>query len=551
MDESTRMAHTSSHCMRPLARLAGPLMAAVLLWVAPTALAAGPAQPVLAGAVSNSTSLSGAVSVAASPTSPYAYTTAYYAGALTAINLSNPASPFVAGSSGPPPASSLFAGTNVTIAGGYAFVVSKNRNASSSSNDDGTGNSLTILDIHTNPAQPKIVGTRQDPNRLFGGYGIAVSGHYAFFAGQGLLGGQPTSPRTSTGSFSVLDFGSTTNPSASPPIVAHIDNGSLPAPWTGTNALDHADSVSLSGNYAYVTSSYSNRLTVLDVSNPLAPKIVASLQGSTTLNFPVDVATQGHYAYVADQIGPNGRLTTVDISNPLAPKVVGSLAAATLNGAYRLRVRGNFAFVSGSSSDAISAVDISNPVSPRLAGSITDTMHLHRTTGLALDSTGGYVIANSPYLSTQSNATYPPYPGQPGGPTLTGTISVIKLDPNPIGVTITSGPATTTGQTSAASPSPPLTRWRRFSASWTVVRWVSARRRPPPRATPGSLTAATRSPSWPLPPPARRAPPPTRGRSAAIRRRWSRSRLRPAARRTRWARSSPRATAAPRQPERR
>jgi hypothetical protein len=443
MEESTRMAHTASDRRRPLARLAAPLIAAVLLWVAPTALAASPAQPVLAGSVSNSTSLSGAVSVATSAN--YAYTTAYYAGALTAINISNPSSPSVA-PSGPPPASSLFASTNVTIAGGYAFVVSKNRNASTSSNDDGTGNSLTILDIHTKPAVPAIVGSVHDPNHLFGGYGVAVSGNYAFVAAQGLLAGQPTSPLKSAGAFDVVDISNL----GGPKIVATIDNGALPAPWAGSNALDHADSVSLSGNYAYVTASYSNRLTVLDVSNPLMPKIVASLQGPTTLNFPVDVATQGNYAYVADQIGPNGRLTTVDISNPLAPKVVGSLAAGALNGAYRLRVRGNFAFVSGSSSDAISAVDISNPVSPRLAGSITDTAHLHRTTGLALDSTGGYVIANSPYLSTQSNSTYPPYPGQPGGPTLTGTISVINLDPNPIGVTITSGPPTTTGQTSAS-----------------------------------------------------------------------------------------------------
>ena len=45
-------------------------------------------------------------------------------------------------------------------------------------------------------------------------------------------------------------------------------NSALPAPWTGTNALKHATSVAVSGNYAYVTASYSNRLTVLDISDP-------------------------------------------------------------------------------------------------------------------------------------------------------------------------------------------------------------------------------------------------------------------------------------------
>ena len=56
------------------------------------------------------------------------------------------------------------------------------------SNDDGTGNSLTILNISTNPAQPQIVGTPlTDSTKLFGAYGVAVSGNYAYVAAQGCL----------------------------------------------------------------------------------------------------------------------------------------------------------------------------------------------------------------------------------------------------------------------------------------------------------------------------------------------------------------------------
>jgi hypothetical protein len=68
--------------------------------------------------------------------------------------------------------------TTVNIVGGYAYVVSKNRNGpnGSNSNDDGTGNSFTILDIASNPAQPAVVGSVQDPVNLFGAYGVAVSG---------------------------------------------------------------------------------------------------------------------------------------------------------------------------------------------------------------------------------------------------------------------------------------------------------------------------------------------------------------------------------------
>src|SRR5579872_2408328 len=192
--------------------------------------------PAITGAVSDATNLSGTVSVAASGS--YAYTTAYHSGELTAVNISNPASPQIAGESAPFLDTNLIGGSNVAIAGGYAFVVSKNRNASTSSNDDGNGNSLTILDIHTNPAQPAIVGTIRDTGKVFGAYGVAVSGNYAYIAYQGTLLGQPGSPDTSSGGFTVIDI---SNPS-SPTIVANIDNGSLPAPWAGTNALQHATS---------------------------------------------------------------------------------------------------------------------------------------------------------------------------------------------------------------------------------------------------------------------------------------------------------------------
>jgi hypothetical protein len=130
---------------------------------------------------------------------------------------------------------------------------------------------------------------------------------------------------------------------------------------------------------------------------------------------------------------------------PTSPLVVGSLANSALNGAYRVRVRGSFAFVSGSSASAITAIDISDPVNPRLAGSYTDTTRLNKTTGLDVDPTGRYVIASSPYLVGQSNPITPPFS------TTTGTITAIQLDPSPIAATIgqSSEPPSATTQTTA------------------------------------------------------------------------------------------------------
>jgi hypothetical protein len=401
--------------------------------------------PVLSGSVADSATLPGATAVAVA--GHYAYVTDYFAGRLTAIDISNPSAPVIAGSS--LPLNELLNASTVNIAGGYAFVVSKNRNgpSGSESNDDGTGNSLTILDVASNPSSPFIVGTIRDANTLFGAYGVAVSGHYAFVASQGCLSGQPCPNRSAGSAFAVIDI---SNPSA-PTVVAALHNASLPSPWTGSGALGHATSVAISENYAYVTATYPNRLTVISIANPLSPQIVASLKDATNLNIPVDVAVSGKYAYVVDQIWP-GRLTVVDVSNPTKPQVVKSLESTALTNAYRIRLHGNFAYVSASGVAKVAVIDISNPLSPQLIATIASNARLNKTTGLDVDPSGGHVVVSSPYLSTQSQPLYPPYALQPGGPTLTGTVSTITLDPSPIAVGIApeSEPANPTAQTSAS-----------------------------------------------------------------------------------------------------
>jgi hypothetical protein len=417
---------------------------AILMPAIGSASAKAVVNPVLSGSVADSATLPGATAVAVA--GHYAYVTDYYAGRLTAIDISNPSAPVIAGSS--PPLNELLNASTVNIAGGYAFVASKNRNgpSGSESNDDGTGNSLTILDIGSNPASPSILGSVRDANTLFGAYGVAVSGRYAFVASQGCLSGQPC-PNHSVGSaFAVIDIA---NPSA-PTIVAALHNASLPLPWTGSGALSHATSVAISEGYAYVTAAYTNRLTIISIANPLSPKIVASLKDPTNLNVPVDVAVSGKYAYVVDQVWP-GHLTVVGVSDPTKPQVVKSLESTSLTNAYRIRLRGNFAYISASGVAKVAIVDISNPPSPRLLATVESQPHLNRTTGLDVDTSGSHVVASSPYLSTQAQPLYPPYALQAGGPTLTGTVSTITLDPSPIAVAIAaeSEPANPTAQTSS------------------------------------------------------------------------------------------------------
>ncbi|MDQ6851734.1 MAG: hypothetical protein M3070_17700 [Actinomycetota bacterium] len=408
--------------------------------------------PALVGSTSNSASLSGAEAVAVS--GHYAYEVSYWSGQLNVIDISNPAAPTIVPGGSTPSTVSMTAATNITISGHYAFVTSKNRNASPMSDDDLSGNSLTIVDV-SNPAGPAVVGAVHAPggngNVLFGAYAVAVSGNFAYVASQGNLGaqGQPSVPLTSAGSFSVIDI---TNPSG-PTLVPrqNIDNSAL----TGAldQGLNHATSVAISGHYAFVTAFNSQRLTTIDISNPAAPVAVHSLHDATSFPAPNDVVVNGGYAYVVNQTAAGLELAAVNISNPLAPTIAATLSDPSLLGAYRVRTRGNFIYVSANSAAAVAAIDVSSPGAPRLAGSLTDAAHLANVTGLDVSSTGRYIITASPRLATEAQPSpFPPYPLQTGGPTVTGTVSVIDLDPSPISVTIVpaSEPASLTAQTSAA-----------------------------------------------------------------------------------------------------
>ena len=417
------------------------MLVAAFMWAHP---ALGATSPIAAGSLGNATNLSGVEAVAVS--GAFAYTAGYNGGVLNVVDISNPASPQVVGQT--VAANALLNATNITISGPYAYVVSKNRNgpSGSGSNDDGTGNSLTIVDI-SNPAAPSIVGSLHDSTNLFGAYGIAIAGMYAYVAAQGCLVNQPC-PKASVGDdFAVVDVFNPSNPT----LVATIHNQSLPPQWTG--ALKHATSVALMGDDAFVAAAYSNELTAIDVSDPTHPVIAGTVIDNTQLDFPVDVAASNGYAFVADQATGVGRVAAVDVHDPSMMQVASSVTNRTwLNGAYRIHLRNDFAYVAGFNASTLAAVDISDPTQLRFVGGFKSTALLNRTTGVDVDSTSQYAVTTSPFLSTEISRIYPPFPLQPGGPAQTGTLGTITLDPVPVGATITpsSEPPVSTTQTSVA-----------------------------------------------------------------------------------------------------
>lgn len=433
------------------------IRAVVLSSIALVAMTGVSQASMVTGATSNNNSLSGTTAVALSGN--YAFAPAYWSGQLNVFDVSNPyTNPRLVAST--PSSPNMLAATNVTISGNFAFVTSKNRNGpctpnplvndcSTSVNDDpgiaNTGDSLTIVDI-SNPLAPTIVGTVRDPQKLFGAYTVAVdpSGNFAYVASEGLISGQPTTTSTSAGSFSVISL----TGAGSPSIVANIDNSALPPAMT--NGLQHATGVAISGSDAYVTSFYGHALTVIDISTPTAPVPVTSLVDGGNLNAPDDVQISGTNAYVVNQVAASlgaSEFTVVNISNPAAPAVVGHLTDPMLAGAYRVRLHGNYAYVSSNNNAAIDAVNISNPAAPTLAGSVQDTTNLANVNGLDVAASGQYIVTASPRAAGGKIINFAPYPlpgstGPNGAPI--GTISIIAAT-----TAITSTPPNPSTSTSA------------------------------------------------------------------------------------------------------
>jgi len=97
----------------------------------------------------------------------YAYVAARLSDALTVVDVTNPASPSVAGQ--------VINGTNlngamgVAVSGNYAYLAAYRSDA------------LTVVDV-TNPASPSVAGQVINGTNLNGAWGVAVSGNYAYVA---------------------------------------------------------------------------------------------------------------------------------------------------------------------------------------------------------------------------------------------------------------------------------------------------------------------------------------------------------------------------------
>ncbi len=132
------------------------------------------------------------------------------------------------------------------------------------------------------------------------------------------------------------------------------------------------------GKYAYLPSFGDDGLTIIDISDRTNPRQVGFVSDSesggtaTTLDGAFGVKVVGNYAYVTALLD-NG-LSIIDISNPSAPVEVGYLNdSVTLAGIYGLDVSGGYAYLCAGGTEGLVILDVSDPTDPFITGFVNDS----------------------------------------------------------------------------------------------------------------------------------------------------------------------------------
>ncbi len=198
----------------------------------------------------------------------------------------------------------------------------------------------------------------------------------------------------------------------------------------GGALLSSPQGVFVSGNYAYVASSGSNALEIVDVTNPSAPIHKGNISngaGGALLSSPQSVFVSGNYAYVASYI--SSALEIVDISNPAAPVHKGSLSNANLSNAQSVFVAGNYAYVASPGSNALEIVDVTNPAVPVHKGSITNPSLLNPKS-VFLAGNYAYVASSGSNVLEIVDVTNPAVPVHKGSSTTIFSPSSVYVSGN-------------------------------------------------------------------------------------------------------------------------
>ncbi len=149
-------------------------------------------------------------------------------------------------------------------------------------------------------------------------------------------------------------------------------------------ALTGARRIAIVGTYAYILTD--KDLVVVDLDNPLVPKITATIS-SPALNQPRGMSVQFRYAFIVDKEG----LKVLDVTDLAQPKPI---AGATLpfEDARNVYVARTYAYVSAGA-QGLAIVDVEQPDKPRLDQTFTAEGHLNDVNDVKIGMVAGSAFA--------------------------------------------------------------------------------------------------------------------------------------------------------------
>jgi len=121
--------------------------------------------------------------------------------------------------------------------------------------------------------------------------------------------------------------------------------------------LTGARRITIAGTFAYILTD--KALVVVDLDNPLAPKVTATIAGPA-LKDPRAVAIQFRYAFVVDRDG----MKLLDVTNLAQPKIIPG-AVVPFEDARNVYVARTYAYVSAGK-QGLAIVDVEKPDAPKL-----------------------------------------------------------------------------------------------------------------------------------------------------------------------------------------
>jgi hypothetical protein len=192
---------------------------------------------------------------------------------------------------------------------------------------------------------------------------------------------------------------------------AIVKRGALPFPG-GRNGYGTA--ITKGGNYLYIandsTAPSRSYLTIVNVSNPATPSVVADLALPSSVPSTLQIVKNGNYLYMFPE---SGDMQVVDVSNPAAPALVRSVSMTASGGV----VVGNRLYTA-ERANGVGVWDVSQPDNPTrigsvsLSGNITEVA-VSGSTLYALSGFGGTAVhllslatPDAPTLQSTFNTNY-------------------------------------------------------------------------------------------------------------------------------------------------